>query len=315
MALLLATCAVLATAANAQPSRVVVKKADAGKPEAGESDPQLPSLPRPPAIGEANARSPDSPAGNTTVSIPKEHHAWARFEPGAWRTIRTVTESFDPAGKYVGRTETTQTETLVAVNDSQYTIETSTTVHVGGKKLRGTTQQTTYHLLTNATGEVVEATPLPPANLNLDGRAVKCQRWRLTLGSGPQRRLETVYYSPDLSPHILRREASAADGTGDSTEVQSTMTVVRVDAPVTYDEEIVPGSHATIVSQSGTHRIERTQVLTDIAPGGLVSATSTERDGAGRRVRWSTTDLVDCGQAGDPPKPRRRWRLFRRRAE
>jgi len=303
-------CVVGFQAASAQPATVTVKKADAA-----QADEPLPTLPRPPGASLPVPTVPDAPAAGPTESIPKRHHPWARFEPGAWRTIRTITESFDPTGKYVGRSETTQTETLVAVTENQYTIQSSTVVHVGGKQLRGATTQATYHLLTDTPGELVQASPLPPANLNLDGRVVSCRRWQLTLGSGPQRRLETVYYSPDLSPHILRREASAADGTGESTEVQSTMSVVRVDAPVTYDEEIVPGSHATILSQSGTHRIERTQILTDVAPGGMVSATSTERDGAGRRIRWSTTDLVDCGQAGDEPRPRRRWRLFRRRGE
>lgn len=290
---------------------------------AGSLPAQPSEEPRVAVVRKATSSSADtrplSSTGETIVIsaatelLPHQHHDWARFQPGAWRTLQTVTETFDPNGKFIGRSETTQTDTLLEVTADTYTIESSTVVHIGGKKLRGSAQRTTRSLLTDTPVELQAVVALPAANLNLDGRIVPCQRWRLELGAGAQRRLETLYYNADLSPYVLRREALAADDTSAATEIQSTTTVVRVDAPVALDEGIFPGRHVSIDSQTGAHRVARLEVRTDVVPGGMVSASSTERDAAGRRVRWSTTELVDSGQAGDTPAPRQRWRLFKRR--
>lgn len=295
---------------------------------------ELPRLPDPPS----GLLEPQSGSDVPTSFLPPEHHPWARFAPGAWRTLRTITETFDPTGQFIGRSQTSQTETLVDVNEQGYTLETTAVVHVGGKELRGAAQRTTFSLLTDTPAERVKASPLPAANLSLEGRTIPCQRWRVVVGEDPRRRVETVYYNPDLSPYILHREvAQSAPATDDaatpdeansasplipSTEPQSTTTVVRSDAPVTFedgegneaDDAIVPGAHVAVETRAGAHRIAQFEVHSDVIPGGLVSATSTERDATGRRVRWSTTELFDYGQAGDPPQRKRRWRLFRRGA-
>lgn len=289
--------------------------------------------------------SPDQPSRTSTpalISFPAEHHPWARFEPGAWRTIRITTESFDAAGKFLGRSETTQTDRLIEVNENYFGLETTNVVHVGGKKLRGATQQTNHSLLADSAGELIELTELTQANLKLGERLIPCRRLQLTFDAAGQRRQETVFYSSAVSPYILRREiittaqptealtatikeASATDVSTTLSHGQPTLddppleeisiAVVRIDLPVSLDDELAPGCNAVVVKRSGDHQTESLEVWSDVAPGGLVSASTTERDATGRRVRWTSTELVEFGQAGESPEsePRRRWRLFRRR--
>ena len=272
------------------PPRVVVARKATPSADGG-----LPRLPDPPLAQQETA-------GADTL-FPASHHSWGRFQPGAWRTLAIVTETFDANGKYLGRSDTTQTETLVSVASGTYTLETTTVVDVGGKKLRGAAQQTTYSLLTDSPQDQHKILDRGSETIGLGGRSLLCQTWRLEVGVGDQSRELEVSYNPDLSPYLFARR---------STEDTGSYTVSRLDVPVTLDEGIVPGYHAAHRSQRGGHSTSRFEVRSDAVPGGVISASETSRDDSGRRVRWSTTELIDYGQAGDLPKARKRWRLFRR---
>ncbi|MEM9187183.1 MAG: hypothetical protein AAGB00_11880 [Planctomycetota bacterium] len=289
--------------------------------------PRLPDAPSPAPAGDlsearsvakAGAKAGDAgtPPDGDAPRLPASEHPWARFAPGAWRTLRTTTESFDTKGKFLGRTETTVTETLIETTADDYAIETVTLLQVGGKRLRGAPQRERRGLLSDSAAPLSDLQSLSPATLEIEGREVVCDRWRLAFGEGPQRRLETVWRRAGVSPYLLRREAVAADGTAATTTVQSVAEVIRCDVPVAVDGGIFPGCHVAVNTLTGTHRMQRLEVRTDAVPGGLVSATSTERDESGRRARWSTIELVEFGQAGETPAAeKRRWRLFRRHGD
>lgn len=298
----------LTRAIGQEPLPAESPKVVVSKPISDEA-PELPTLPQPPATND-----PAAPVANASIRLPKTMHPWGRFAPGAWRTLRTTTESFDPAGKFLGRSESVVTETLVGVSDGAYTIESITVLEIGGKQLRGAGERITKLLLTDETTPVVATEVLAPVELTIEDRVISCQRWQLVLGEGDQQRVATLFYNPDVAPFILRREIVHAEGS--DSVFAATTHVSRVDVPVVLageSEEIVPGEYQAYVSLSGTLRVDRTDVTSRVVPGGLISATTTERDASGRRVRWSTCELVDYGQAGEEPAPRRRWRLFRRR--
>ena len=44
------------------------------------------------------------------AGISARHHAWARFQPGAWKLVRVVTESLDENGRVIG-VNVTETKT------------------------------------------------------------------------------------------------------------------------------------------------------------------------------------------------------------
>ncbi|MEM6330537.1 MAG: hypothetical protein AAF790_09835, partial [Planctomycetota bacterium] len=292
---------------------VVARKASRGSPGPQANGPKTATAP--PGLGAPNTAAATARGEPPAELLDPTRHPWARYPIGAWRELRTVTESFDLSGKLLGRSEATRIDTLIEVSATTYTLQTVSTVNIGGKDLRGGTQQTTLSLLSDAPVRVVAVSPLPAANVNLNGRVAPCTRWLLESGAGPGRRLETIYYNASLAPFVLRREASSVDGQGASVELQKTTAVVRLDVPISLEGGIVPGRHVSIESQLASGSLSALEVRSDVVPGGLVSASRTERDTAGRRVRWETTQLVRSSESGptaDAEPTRRRWRLFGR---
>lgn len=253
--------------------------------------------------------APTLPNAPIECPLPAEHHPWAKFSTGAWRTLRTVTATFDENQEVLARTETVRTDTLLDKDNETYSIETSTVVEVGGRKLRSGKQTSRHSLISDATSEPPLVTLQPTGDISLGGRTIPCKRWELSFGEGAARTRETVYYSAEVYPYVLRRERSAADG---SEELESTLTshVVAVDVPLLMEEVIWPGCQLKINSTAGANVIERLELHSELAPGGLVTSTATERDASGNRVRWIVTELEDFGQAGERPQSNRRWRLF-----
>ena len=68
-----------------------------------------------------------------TRDIPKEHHGWGRFDPGAWRTARIITESFDREGKSSGTTTTIERVTLQRSRRGYAILRIESMLEVGGK--------------------------------------------------------------------------------------------------------------------------------------------------------------------------------------
>lgn len=261
----------------------------------------------------ASPQPPVLPPAPVVETVPLDHHPWARFAIGSWRTMRTITETFDENGKFLVRSETLHTDKLTEVTEETYTIETSSVVEVGGKRLRGATQVITHCLWSDHCGESPLVTTLPKADISLSGRTIPCQRWELSIGEGPKRRLETVYYAADFAPHFLRREVVAADGSSAADVTGVTSRVIGVDVPILLDGGMIAGYQRLVQTTAGANQTERMELCCAAAPGGLVQASATERDASGRRVRWVVTELDDFGQEGDRPKTERRWRLFPRR--
>ena len=70
------------------------------------------------------------------VKLARQHHPWARFEPGAWKKVRVVTETLDEAGN-VTSTSTTDTTTLLEFVDADtYSLQLEVTVDVAGKRFQ-----------------------------------------------------------------------------------------------------------------------------------------------------------------------------------
>ncbi|TWT72715.1 hypothetical protein Pla123a_40140 [Posidoniimonas polymericola] len=260
----------------------------------------------------ATVSAPELPPAPDSLQLPVESHPWGRFDVGAWRTLRTVTETFDESGRFLTRSETLHTDKLSEITDESYTLETTSVVEVGGKRLRGATQVTRRSLLTDHTSQSPIAVEHPAVDISLGGKTIPCQQWELTYGEGPQRRIETLFYAPEFPPYLMRREVAAPDGSSASDLTGEVTSVLAVDVPILLEGGMVAGYRQQVRATAGANQIERTELLCGLAPGGLVQASSTERDASGRRVRWVVTELEDFGDAGDAPETERRWRLFRR---
>jgi hypothetical protein len=270
-----------------------------------------PSVEAPPLLPAAEpAPAPAlEPVAASPVRLPREHHCWCRLEPGAWRTLRVTTETFEPTGVSLGVVVTSETETLSAVQDDNYALRSNSVVEVGGKSLSGPDREHQLKLLTDTADERVDAVAQPPAQINLDGRSVPCEVWLLTVKRNDRQLAHEVYYSDRVWPFVLRREVTETSMQDPSASLSTTHeSVVRSQVPVTIDGKIVTGAHLQRVTESPAGRTERLEVHSDSVPGGLVSRATTEWDAQGNRIRWSTTELVDFGTVEKEERPFRRFR-------
>lgn len=265
-------------------------------------------------VPASGASLPPPPVDEDWFTLPRDQHPWARHAVGAYRTLRVVTETFDDTGRFVARTETEQTDRLVAVTSENYTLQTTVKLQVGAARTPGQTQACTYRLLTDSATVVTSQVELEPAELSVEGRTVRCQRFRVSTEAGQRTGSETVWYSLDVSPFILRRERSVAETPG-AVPTETIETVTDLQMPLLDQNGVVETQLVRSVSLRPSGRVDRVEVRGDRAPGGLVSASSVERDPDGRRVRWSASELVDFGVDGKSDFEPRRWRLFHRRAE
>lgn len=261
-----------------------------------------------PAAEPATTPAPESAAA-ASVHLPREHHCWCHLEPGAWRTLRVTTETFEPSGVSLGVVVTSETETLSDVQDENYALRSSSVVEVGGKSLSGPDREHHLQLLTDTADEQVDAVAQPPAQINLDGRSVPCEVWRLTVKRNDRVVAHEVFYSDQVWPFVLRREVTETSTQDPSNSLSTTHeSVVRSQVPVTLDGKIVTGAHLQRITESPAGRTERIEVHSDAVPGGLVSRATTEWDAQGNRIRWSTTELADFGTVGKEERPFRRLR-------
>ncbi|RMG00296.1 MAG: hypothetical protein D6741_07035, partial [Planctomycetota bacterium] len=70
--------------------------------------------------------------GASAAEFSRQFHAWARFEPGAWKIVRTVTETFQQNRKVISVTETKTT--LDKVDTNAVTLRVEVVVRVAGKR-------------------------------------------------------------------------------------------------------------------------------------------------------------------------------------
>lgn len=284
------------------------------------------------------------PDAGPASPLPASQHPWGRFEPGAWRRLVIVSESFDENGVLVGRSETQRTESLVNRTASQYTLKLETVIDVSGKRLPGPMQELTLGLLTDSPLVATSIDIGEPTTISLQGQAIPCEQWLLTLPTGPvtassevtkqSESVETLYYNAETFPYLLRRKRQEiVEG---KTVGEQTTNVVRVGVPTVLESKILSAYHTTTLKKSPSGpTTERQGVHALEIPGGLVSESATEFDATGRRVRWTVTRLAAYGlraeetaavaaapSAGrktpstdpeaDEPRPRRLLRMLRR---
>jgi hypothetical protein len=299
----------------------------------------LPSTPTPvETASSANRETLPAPTFNgpatrdEAIALPTDQHPWARFAPGAWRTVRTISETFDPSGKLLGRTVTTRTQTLTEVTTETYTLQESSEVTVGGAQLPGPNQMVTLSLLLDQPlTQPADVQELPIAKVRIAGSDIPCRRWEVNWLAAQQPHRDIIWYAAGKSPFILRRERSTTNASQPTTEVWRAR---RLELPLAIGDQLGAGWQQEIDITSPAGTTQRNGLCSFEAPGGLVAESSIERDPAGNRLRWTVTRLIDFGLSADdsmrakapptadagpaaddtPDPPRPRFRIFGRRS-
>ena len=247
---------------------------------------------------DAETSKPERPA---ETKIAPEHHAWGRFEPGAWKRVRVVTEALDEEGLVKSTSFTETKASLMAVEEDGVTLKLEVVHEVAGNRFDGEPRivKQGFHgelicqdlkIKESETGQVV-----------IEGRRFPCTILRVECAGPTSNTLTKVYYSAEFSPYILKRENTTTDLEGK--EVLST-TVVEV-TERNMPRKVLGKTMSTarvkaVRTGDGGGTITTLLVTSSEVPGGVVNHSSKEQDKDGHSVRRSTLELIGFGLEPEP---------------
>lgn len=236
------------------------------------------------------------------VEVPPEHHAWARFQPGAWSVARIIIENVEE-GRVTSTSVTEQKTTLVKVEAESVTLRIESTVEVGGKKLEAPPQTVRQLFLGETIGPMasVELTSAGAGTVTIEGKPHACEVLQLEIEDPAGKTTVKTYYSDQVAPYVLRSESktfTAGEGAENEEKPthQTTSEVLSLEMPFT-----LPGGElksTSVIQEVTTKPMGSERVLlrrTTEVPGGVVCRSSKELDNEGRIIRRSTLELIAFG--------------------
>lgn len=222
-------------------------------------------------------------------------HPWGLFDPGAWKTVHVVTETFDEQGQRVSLCESDTKTTLVDIDNDGVTLETQACMEVAGKRFLAEPQSVRQGFHGEMLGPNLTLGASTDGEVVIQKRKIPCKVQQLESVVPNGKTVTTIYYSATVAPFVLKRESVTTDSEGKNVLCETTVDVVGFNLPLGVKIRGEPrnGIRTKTVrkSESGT-----TTTWADIlpgVPGGVVGDTSKELDKAGRLVRRTTLVLID----------------------
>ena len=257
------------------------------------------------------------------AGISARHHAWARFQPGAWKLVRVVTESLDESGRVIGVNITETKTSLLRIDADGVELEVEVGVEVAGKQFDGLPQCLKQGFHGELAGGEVKFLPVAAAEVAIEDRKVPCRSQQIEVAGSAGRTSVNVFFSDTLSPYILRRQSKTTDPTGANVLSETLSEVVALNMPQRVglrdqergvhqdgaEDAQGPGDHLGDVDAGGARR----RGLSDdkgngndrpACPpqhAGVAELRQPARDGAHRPVRPQTR--------GPPEGAGHRWKL------
>jgi hypothetical protein len=236
------------------------------------------------------------------TGITAKLHPWGRFDPGAWKLVRVVTETLDEHGQVVSTTAAETETTLVDIDNDGVTLEIQTCMEVAGKRFQAEPQTVRQGFHGELSGPNLTLQNPIGGEVTIEDRRHPCKVQPLEIVGTAERSSVRLYYSATLWPYVLRRESVTKDSDG-KTLSETNVEVTALDMPVRVQDETRSGAHVKTVQRNGKGTVTGLSVVVSEVPGGVVSQSQKEVDRTGRVVRRSTLQLVDYGPGPEKDRP------------
>ena len=233
---------------------------------------------------------------------PPQLHPWGRFEPGAWKLVRVVTENFNEQGACAGASASDSKTTLLDNDDGCVTLETRVRVEISGRRFDGEPQIIKQNYYGEPLATDLKIKDPAPGEVAIEDRKVPCQVREIQSSSAAGKTTATIYYSPTIPPYVLKRDSVTTDPDGKSTASETAVTVQALDMPFKISGVLHGATYVKTVQKTPKGTICTLAVTCPEVPGGIVGNTSKELDPSGRLVRRSTLELLDY--SAEPEKDR-----------
>jgi len=238
-------------------------------------------------------------------------HPWGRFDPGAWKTYRVISETLNEQGQVVGTSTTDATAILLDIDNEGVTLEIQTCMEVAGKRFDAEPQTLKQGFHGEAAAPNLKVSAPSEGSVTIEDRKIPCQVQHFESNGPNGKCVTTVYYSPTVAPYILKRETVSTDPDGKTNggETRTTYEVLLLNMPRRILGETRNGAYVRTVYQSAKGVVTTLAFVVPEVPGGVVEHSSKEIDKNGRLVRRTTLSLVEYEAApfhdrGEPPRKR-----------
>jgi hypothetical protein len=239
-------------------------------------------------------------------------HPWGSFSPGAWKTVRLVTENLDEQGQPTSLSTTETTTTLTARDAQGVTLLVEAVVELVDKRLSVVPRTVRQDYFGLSSGVPVQVKSVGNAHVEIEGRKIPVQIHQVEESTPSGRTLSKIYFSDRIPPYVLRRETRSTDGQGNLV-AEATSTVVALGLPWKVLSEIRQTALLHTFHKEAKGSVESWAIISAEVPGGVVCQASKEYDQTGRLVRRSSLELLDYGL--QPPSETKRGLLQRLRAK
>ncbi len=232
------------------------------------------------------------------VGISPQHHPWGSFKPGAWKLVRVVTETLDDKG-LVASTSVTETKTtLVQVEEDGVTLDVAVCVEVAGKQFYPDPQIVKQGFHGEMVGQKLKFKESGTSQVAVEDQKITCKVVQLEFSGNNNKTVTNVYYSPTVSPYILKRQSVTTDMEGKKLS-ETSVDVVAQNMPCKVLAEIKSTNFVKAVQKHPKGAITTWTWTSTTMPGGIIAHSSKELDTTGRVIRRSTLELLDYGLEPD----------------
>jgi len=227
------------------------------------------------------------------TGITRKHHPWGRFEPGAWKLVHVLTESFDENETLKSTTETRSI--LEAIEKDGATLRIEVTVKVGGKRFKAEPQSVKQGFHGELVSQELKQTDLGSGEVVIQGQAIPCKILQLELAGPANKTVTKIYYSDTVEPYVLKRESVKTDLESKVPLSETTVNVVALDVPRRILGGIAATAHVKAVHKHAKGTTTTLAVTSMDVPGGVICHTSKQLDESGRLIRRSSLEMIDYG--------------------
>jgi primosomal replication protein N len=219
----------------------------------------------------------------------------------------------DEQGKVRCESMTETKTTLSEVRAADCTVQVEIAVEVAGKRFQAQTKTMRIGYNGDTNGDRAQAKQVGTEVVQFGLSSARCALVQMELDAQGQSLASRLWYSPKVSPYVLKRETWSTNDEGEATLPRTEMEVIAVGMPYRVLGEL---KEVAYVRTKETHVAGSSltlEVFCEDVPGGVVAHASKDLDQDGRVIRRSSLHLLGYGTATDDDSTRRPLLWFRRR--
>jgi hypothetical protein len=221
----------------------------------------------------------------------QQSHAWARFQPESWKSVRVSHSLLDTAGKVTSEVITLTTTDLIEASSNQYTLSVESTVKIGEQRVNQSKQRIKRDI--NAKGEGFSDV-VKTATIKIGDYEMPVEVFTVEYSTKKGKRISKVYVSKETMPSVLRRETVFTNKKGE-VEYKTTSNVVEYGlTKEVLGKQVQVSRVVTVHEQNGT-KIRTDELFCEDVPGGIIAQEITQTNVEDVVTAKTVLSLLDYG--------------------